>query len=512
MRRLLTTVVLVVSLLLSATTPAAAFTHDDIDQTIQKYPEGPSFIVSYEVGGLSSLESWASSSDDRRLVRSHNGSQTATITAPRSHVVDSLWLRASSLDFGVAPLEDRSYITSVRPNYVLSYAEPVTLSNESDWQTPKIGIAEFNDPSYPTDGVAFDNVSATGTAAAADAIETESMDVNGSGMTVAVIDTGCNVAGGSLDIQNDLHKDSASFLGGDVDTVNESGYEAVEDENGHGSWVTASITGNSTYDNLDGIAPGAEILCLQALDSDGSGSTSNIASAIRYARDANASVDVITMSLGSPIYSESLQGAIEYALEDDEIVTITAAAGNSRQTTRFVASPADVEGVIGVGATTNEEVAKLRSASFSQVSGQSALDTSLQGDERVDVAAPGMKLTTRVPTTGGSARNHTASGTSMAAPLAAGAITLAIEDNSTLATLSPEEIEETVRDTARPEKNLAIAETGGGVVAAENLAHGTQPSVSQEEARTSEASQRDEYYDALADGSGGLLARIGWGG
>lgn len=494
-----TRTLLVATLLVTATMSApasAAFFSDDQTPPIQQYAVGPSFVVTVEDGKLSSLQSWANSSENRQLIRTHNASNTATIAAPRSQVTGGL------LAIFQTPLEKRGYVTAVHPNYILSNAEPVSvLANESSWTPPKEGRLQFDDPPYPTKGVAYDDVNSTRLGTANQTTGLDNTSATGAGQVVAVVDTGCNVAGGSAGVQGDLLNESASFLGDGRTTVNESGYTAVEDENGHGSWVTASITGS------EGLAPDAQVLCLQALDKDGSGSVSDLSAAIRYAADSNASVDVLTMSLGSPVYSEALADAIAYAFNNSDIEAVTVAAGNSRQTTKFVATPADVKGVIGVAATTNEEPSSAESAYFSQVTGETAADTSLKGSDEVDVAAPGMKVTAPVPTTAGGTENRTLSGTSMATPLVAASIANALAANSTLAEQSHTEIEDAVQQSARPVPNAAVAEVGHGMVAGDNLATGTHPATSQAEARITAAQERDVYYDALAKSSGGLVEK-----
>ncbi len=79
------------------------------------------------------------------------------------------------------------------------------------------------------------------------------------------------------------------------------------DDNGHGTHVAGIIAGNgySSRGKYTGIAPQANILAVKALDSEGSGSTSNIISAISYVvntRDTYGT-KVINLSLGSPANS-----------------------------------------------------------------------------------------------------------------------------------------------------------------------------------------------------------------
>lgn len=93
----------------------------------------------------------------------------------------------------------------------------------------------------------------------------------------------------------------------------------------HGT-STAGLAGAATNNSI-GIASlnwNTKIMPLQALGDDGSGWTSDITRAIRYAVDNGA--QIINMSLGGPDVDPTLQSAIDYAYQNN--VVIVAAAGN----------------------------------------------------------------------------------------------------------------------------------------------------------------------------------------
>lgn len=93
----------------------------------------------------------------------------------------------------------------------------------------------------------------------------------------------------------------------------------------HGT-STAGLAGAAT-NNGKGIATmnwNAKIMPLQALGDDGSGWTSSVTSAVRYAVDNGASV--ISLSLGGMSLDPALKNAIDYAYSHD--VVVVAAAGN----------------------------------------------------------------------------------------------------------------------------------------------------------------------------------------
>ncbi|MFL5886741.1 MAG: S8 family serine peptidase [Thermoleophilaceae bacterium] len=140
----------------------------------------------------------------------------------------------------------------------------------------------------------------------------------GAGATVAVIDTGVDA----------VHPDLAGRLLPGHDFVD--GDATPQDDNGHGTHVTGIIAadaGNGV--GIEGVAPGASILPLRALDANGDGTSTDIAHAIDYAVAHGA--QVINLSLGDVIpggvlSDQDFDSAIGRAL--DAGVVVVAAAGN----------------------------------------------------------------------------------------------------------------------------------------------------------------------------------------
>lgn len=168
---------------------------------------------------------------------------------------------------------------------------------------------------------------------------------NGSGTIVAVLDTGIAYT----DFRNyDIAPDLAGtlFVKG-YDFIN--GDSKPNDDNGHGTHVAGTIA-QTTNNNLGvaGIAYGAELMPVKVLNSQGSGSYSTIAEGIYFA--ANNGADVINMSLGGPVPSQTLENALAYAYGMG--VTIVAATGNDNGDVGYPAAYDDY--VIAVGATDYE--------------------------------------------------------------------------------------------------------------------------------------------------------------
>jgi subtilisin family serine protease len=143
----------------------------------------------------------------------------------------------------------------------------------------------------------------------------------GKGAIVAVIDTGVTVPGSKKGpIAEDL--ELTKFVAG-YDFVNKDA--DAYDDHGHGTHVAGTIA-QSTNNKIGvaGLAFESSIMPLKVLSKEGSGSSADIADAIRWAADHGA--HVINMSLGSMYPSTVMEKACDYARKKN--VTIVCAAGN----------------------------------------------------------------------------------------------------------------------------------------------------------------------------------------
>lgn len=464
----------------------------------------PSWHVTVENGSLSTLDSWANASEDRAVLRTHNDSNYALIKAPESAAGESLLARL--LNRGLA---HKSYVVSVRPNLEHSLADPVRIENESAIGRPKTIAARLADVgagSWNPNGIAYgEDVDRSLPRDIRDVVGVDNISVTGNGSTIAVVDTGVNTANGAV-FGNGTDGSNIRLLNASKDfieneTVTDNGTSAVDDPNGHGTWVASAAAANHSNDAFDGIAPEADVLALRALAEDGSGTAGDIAAAIRYANDNGA--HVIVLSLGSPVYDQTIVDALEYALADN-VTAAAVAAGNSRQTTRWLSSPADapLDGVAAVAASNTSVNTTAEVAYFSNVGGDPGADGSLgkTAGEDVTVAAPGTQIVAKAPTESGGVQNSTLSGTSMAAPQVAGVAALGIDDGEPWVR-DPAAFVDDLRQTARPMPRAAQAEAGAGLVAADRLLTDDTDG-SQEDAMTTAAAARDAYwtrYGGLAD-------------
>lgn len=195
---------------------------------------------------------------------------------------------------------------------------------------------------------------------------------------VAVIDTG-------VDSTHEDLIDSKFVDGYNIITGKKISAYSNSDDNGHGTLVAGVI--GATSNNKQGIAGATRdvtLMAVKALNSKGSGTASQISSAIVWATDNGA--DVINLSLGGIgfAHNNTLANAITYAF--DKNVVIVAAAGND---VAITGGNLDVEPVfpicndngqnmvIGVSATDNRDLKP---------------DFANYGKACVDVVAPGKRI------------------------------------------------------------------------------------------------------------------------
>jgi subtilisin family serine protease len=197
-------------------------------------------------------------------------------------------------------------------------------------------------------------------------------NVAGSGVTVAVIDTG--VDPNNTVLQNSLvtgYDFTRNQSGGSE--MNDLGQSDIEppDANAQAAGVSQSavaVLDQSAVAVLDGnpqyaafghgtmtsgivhlVAPQASIMPLKAFQSDGTGYDSDILRAIYYAVGNGAKV--INMSFNYTSYSQELAKAVDYAT-DHGVICVAAAGNSGEQATVY---PAALKNVIDVASTSDDD-------------------------------------------------------------------------------------------------------------------------------------------------------------
>ena len=127
----------------------------------------------------------------------------------------------------------------------------------------------------------------------------------GEQVNVAVIDTGCDLT----------HEDLKECLLPGKNFIDHN--SEPQDDNGHGTHVAGTIAAINNGIGMVGVAPKAKILPVKSLAGNGAGSHVSIADGVRWSVDNGA--ELITMSLGSPMPSKTLERAINYAINNNVV-------------------------------------------------------------------------------------------------------------------------------------------------------------------------------------------------
>jgi len=171
--------------------------------------------------------------------------------------------------------------------------------------------------------------------------------LDGSGVTIAVIDTGIE----------DSHTDLVGTVLGGVDLSGvgtPDGTTPVGTSAFHATMVASLIAGQGSPESgVLGVAPGAGLLSISiGLGVKGADTDAQIASAVIWAVDNGAHIINLSLSRNSQSWPTSWDEAFQYAFENDVIVV--AAAGNRTDGSGRPSAPATIPGVIAVGGVTRD--------------------------------------------------------------------------------------------------------------------------------------------------------------
>ncbi len=261
----------------------------------------------------------------------------------------------------------------------------------------------------------------------------EKHDTNGSGVSLAVLDTG--VAGSHPDLEVAKWQE----FDGDGNPVDSQ----PNDGQGHGTHVSGTATGalNPAGDVPSfGVAPGADLYGVKVLDDSGGGSFAQIIAGMEWA--TNESVDIISMSLGATGFYNQMIEPVQNAHAAGTVVITS--AGNSGAGSS--GSPGNVYESIAVGASnSNQGIAGFSSGEVVDTAADWSSPPADWPDQYTvpTIAAPGVDTLSSVP---GGGYDDTYSGTSMAAPHVSGAVALAL--SATEEDVTPSTIEEALEATA----------------------------------------------------------------
>ena len=304
---------------------------------------------------------------------------------------------------------------------------------------------------------------------------TEQLGFDGTGVGIALIDSGVSAWHDDLEPGRVVH--FADFL---------NYRPTLYDDYGHGTHVAGIIAGSglSSEGARRGIAPGAHLVVLKALDGAGGGYISNVIAAIDYAiaiRDTY-NVRIINLSVSAGVYESYETDPLTLAAKRavDAGLVVVAAAGNLGRTadgqpqSGGIAAPGNAPWVLTVGASSHKGTIDRRDdevAAFSS-RGPAVID----GSAKPDLVAPGVAIQSLAEPSSVLFTAHpddrlwgvldsisepylSLSGTSMAAPVVAATAALMLEANPSL---TPNAVKAILQFTAEARSNYDHHTQGAG--------------------------------------------------
>jgi serine protease AprX len=298
--------------------------------------------------------------------------------------------------------------------------------------------------------------------------------LQGQGVGVAVVDSG-------ITDQVDFYTPA----GGDrviaATTFNDDANRTPFDGYGHGTHVAGIIGGDGELSGggYIGVAPMVNLINVKVSNNNGGATASNVIHGLQWINDYKAiyNIRIVNLSLNSSVSASYNTDPIDAAVEIlwfNKIVVVTS-AGNTGNGNLY--PPANDPFVITVGATDDRGTASLSDdvmASFS------AYGKTSDGFAKPDLVAPGTNIVSLLPTWTSSALaaahpDHIVgqyyfrmSGTSMAAPVVAGAAALLLQDEPNL---TPDQVKYRLKATAHPFDTSTRA--GAGYLDIYAAIHGT---------------------------------------
>jgi serine protease AprX len=290
--------------------------------------------------------------------------------------------------------------------------------------------------------------------------KTWTFGTNGTGVSVAVIDTGVDTTG---DLAGQvIHAEDFTREQNNLDTF------------GHGTFVAGLIagTGADSSGAVKGVAPGAKIVSLKVAEADGSTDVTRVLEALEWVLAFRTlyGIRVINLSLGFATQQSAIIDPLDFAVERvwNAGLVVVAAAGNGGSNTPSVTAPGNDPLVITAGSVSDKTTVSLGddtvssySSSGPTVDGYAKPDVLAPGRSVVSSRSPGSTIDLENPNSSIDATYAKASGTSFATAITSGVAALVLSRNPLL---SPDQVKHRLITTARMPLTVSGPAAGHGVV------------------------------------------------
>jgi len=279
-------------------------------------------------------------------------------TANNLTVVDSITFRNLAVFRSNTYMPTEELLLELNGMEGVVYAEPHLITEDPESQQKSEGFVDMAHPDWD-EGVSPELYFSQSARGQINLYEAHGVST-GSGTVVAVLDNGVDFSHPALDgnFASDPYI-AYDYVDDDLDPSEEPGGDAY----GHGTFVSSMIRV---------VAPDAAILPLRVLDETGQGSIFDVVEAIYYA--ASLGVDVINLSLGASMESQTLSDAVTFA--DSVGVCCVASVGN--RNSEEESYPAACDLVPGITAVDSNDV-KAEFATFGDWIALSAPGVELYG-------------------------------------------------------------------------------------------------------------------------------------
>jgi serine protease AprX len=278
---------------------------------------------------------------------------------------------------------------------------------------------------------------------------TAAAGLDGSGVGVALVDTGVAPVPGLP---------AAQIVNGpDLSVESQGASVRYLDTYGHGTHLAGIIVGNDSTVGLRGIAPKAKLTSVKVGSAQGAVDVSQMIAAIDWVvehrnDDPANPIRVITLAYGTDSVQASSVDPMTFAVENAwrAGIVVVVAGGNRGNSTTSLTNPSYNPYVLAVGSAATRGTTTQTDdtvSTFTSVSAGRNVDLVAPGESIVSLRNPNSYVDVTYPTAQVGARMFKGSGSSQAAAVTAAAVALLLQKRPAL---SPDQVKALLRNTATP--------------------------------------------------------------